>query len=710
MNIILKHTFKSMRQNKAQIAMVVATVMVVVAMFFASLSMFDIFFNINAAEFVRLSADADMIVGAHYDGQFYSPEELDNVLEPFADNIVYKKSFIKTTGVLKTKSENVAILVEATNLEQYLDGAPLYGKYTQGELAYPKIVVNQRFAGENNLQLGQTVEVFLATCGDYKKFSIYAISDNIGIFASGSAINVLIDLDDAESQFGLINVTLLKFKDKSIFEQVEERLTNDDNMSSISVGEALNTTYSREIATNNTLLFAIALLFIVGMMVLILVTSYIIIVKSRLNEMLIFKTAGATPMQTTLIMLLEASLYAIFGAFLGLWVGRGGMALAERVLLANFTSAITYQWWKWVLAFVVGIIVTLASVLAPILKVSKQSIRQATSGTVKEVKFAKPAFLAVILLAIALVIFAMRSLSIFYAFAFSALLIVLIAIFIITSSSRVHLWVSKLISKVSPKGIIALSATTTKRNATAHNVSILVATVTAFSFMVVAIIDFINVVLTLAPSRYSSDYVVEYRYDKMPEQAELLSLERELAEHQGVDSAYLVASAGLEWKDTTGKYVGADKWVNLIGVSNVSNLQSVMAEPANIEYSPSFQGVQNPAICNIDIIKRFNLKLGDTLYFTIEEPDGSKRDYQHFVTIVGIDYTTTEYDKYIYTNLNILYDEQESLKPTTRYFVNAQPSAYLSLRTYLENKEELGKRAFIFKYERWLYASALGLG
>ncbi len=713
MNIILKHTFKSMRQNRAQIAMIVATVMVVVGMFFASLSMFDIFFNINAAEFARLAADADMIVGEHYNGKFYSPGELESFLAPFADNITYKKSFIKMSGVLKTDSENIGVLVEATDLEKYLENAPLYGKYTKEELPYPKIVVSQRFAGENNLQPGDMVEVFLGTINDYKKFNIYAISDNVGIFASGAAINVLIDLKDAESYAGLVNVTLLKFKDKQIYTQVETVLA--EQMSSISVGEALNTTYNRQVATNNTLLFAIALLFIVGMMVLILVTSYIIIVKSRLSEMIIFKTAGATPVQTTLIMLLEALIYAVVGAFLGLVVGRGGMALAEHALLANFTSTITYEWWKWVLAFTVGIAVTLLSVLIPILKLSKQSIREASAGSVKEVKIAKPLFLIIILACVAVVIVAMRSLPTFYVFAFSGLLIVLIAVFIITSSSRVHLWVSKLAAKVFHKGIFRLSAATTKRNAAAHNVSILVATVTAFSFMVVAIIDFVNVMLTLSQSRYTSDYVVEYRYEIPPERKELLGLEGELREHTGVESAYLLASVGLEWKDAEGKYANADKWINLVGLANLSYLQSIIADSNKIEYLleeyiANPQSVENPAVCNVDIIKRFNLKVGDKLCFTIEEKDGSKRDYQHFVTIVGIDYTTTEYDKYIYTDLELLYDEQDSLQFSTRYLINAEQSAYLSLREYLEGNEELGNRAFIFKYQRWLYASALGLG
>lgn len=697
-----------MRQNKTQIAMIVATVMVVVGMFFASLSMFDIFFNINAAQFARLAADADMIVGAHYDGEFYSPSELDGYLSPFQDQLVYEHHFIKMSGVLKTKDENIGILVEATDLDKYLDNAPLYGKYTKEELSYPKIVVNQRFAGENNLQLGDTVEVFLATINDYKKFSIYAISDNIGIFASGAAINVLIDLNDAERN-GLINVALLKFKDKLTFEQVQEHLA--EKMPKINVGEALNTTVNKQVATNNTLLFAIALLFIVGMMVLILVTSYIIIVKSRLSEMIIFKAAGATPVQTTLIMLLEALIYAIFGTILGLIVGRGGMALAEHALLVNFTSAITYEWWKWVLAFVAGIAITLLSVLIPILKLSKQSIREASSGTIKETKASRPIYLILILLVITIVILTMRMLSTFYVFIFSGILIVCIAIFIITSSANVHLWISKIITKVFPKGIFRLSATTTKRNGAAHNVSILVATVTAFSFMVVAIIDFVNVMLTLNQSRYVSDYVIEYQYDKKPEFADLLRLEREITEHQGVDSAYLVANAGLEWKDEDGKYADADTWVNLAGLYDVKNsLQSVIANPDNIEYSQDWYNAENPAICNIDIIQRFNLKVGDKLHFLIQEDEDTKRDYQHFVTIVGIDYTATEYDRFIYTDLSVLFDEQDSLSPSVRYFVNGEPSAYLSLRDYLEDNPELGNRVFIFKYKRWLYSSSLGLG
>ena len=670
MNIILKHTLISMRKNRAQIALIIATVTVVVSMLFASFSMFDIFFNINAAEFTRLAADADMIVGAHYDGEFYSSNELNDLLSPYADKIEYKKHFIKMRGVLRTEKDNIGVLIEATDLAEYLKNTTLYGKYREGGLAYPSIVINQRFAGENNLGLGDTVELFLGTAEGYKKFSVYAISQNTGIFASGAAINVLIDLNDAEGQ-GLINVTLLKFKDKAVYVQVEELL--NERMPNISVGEALNTTRNRQIALNNTLLFGVALLFIAGMMSLILVTSYMIIVKSRLNEMIIFKTAGATPLQTTLIMLSEALMYAVAGSLCGLIVGRGGMALAESALLKNFSAAITYEWWKWLLAFAGGIICALASALVPIIRLSRKSIREATSGTVKEVRNIKPVYLIILLAVMGIVIYAMRSLSTFYVLVLCAPLIALIALFIFAGSPNVHLWVSKIAEKIFQKGVFRLSSVTTRRNGAVHNVSVLLSTVIAFSFMVVAVIDFVNVMLTPSNARYVSDFVVEYQSgDKLPSRADLLRLESGLAGVEGIEGAYLVASSGIELKDESGKYADDDRWLQLVGLSDLSRLDYIFADPGNIVYKLPPSGAEHPAICNIDLIKRFGLKAGDELRFLIRNEEGEViREYGQSVTIVGIDYTATEYDKYVYTDLGALYDNEESLAIGVRYFVNA---------------------------------------
>lgn len=73
MNILLKNTLRSVDSNKGQVLVIVVTIMVVTAMIFVALSMFDVFYNINMAEANRVAQDSHMLLGRnHATNEFFS--------------------------------------------------------------------------------------------------------------------------------------------------------------------------------------------------------------------------------------------------------------------------------------------------------------------------------------------------------------------------------------------------------------------------------------------------------------------------------------------------------------------------------------------------------------------------------------------------------------------------------------------------------------
>ena len=710
MNILLKHTLKSVKENRAQIVMIVITIIVVTVMIFASFSMYDIFFNINAAEYTRLAKDAHMIVGQQYDGEGYSKNKINDLLKDYDSKIDYKLYFVKMSAILKTQENNIAVLVEATDIKDYFANNRLQGSMLKNpqSLEHPYVVISKLFADENSLNLGDDLEIYLPTLERFKKFSVYAISDNSGIFASGRAINVLIDIAEVNSQ-GLINVTLIKFNDLSAYAEVEQHLNN--NLSAIVISEAHNNTRVNEIATNNTILFSIALLFVIAMMTLILSTSYMIIAKSRLNEMIIFKTAGASPMQTTLIMLFEVLFYASIGALAGLIIGRIALHFSINALMGYFEGAITYQWWKWVISFVLSVSVAVVASLIPILNISRKSIREMTSGTVKEIKTTKPLIVLLTVFSIVVLVIIMNLVSNLTILLLSILLIILIAIFIIKLTPNIINWVTKIINKISDKSIIRLSSITSRRNASMHSVTILLATVIAFSFLVVAVVNLVTTAVTLDNSRYQSDFIVEYQREEGITLEDLLTLENSLIEQSGVQSAYLTLKTVVFLENDKQK-------ISMVGINNIINLEHIIKGKENIVFVIDPTSVSNPAVFNIDLLNRYNLNIGDEIIISKEKltSTGSVTfELSEKVTIVGIDYSATEYDKYIFVNAFNFVHEGNLIENSKRVFVNINDKdnsqlIYNDLRDYLEHNTDLSNKAFLFKYDEWLYGTARGLG
>ncbi|MDD4316498.1 MAG: FtsX-like permease family protein, partial [Clostridia bacterium] len=504
MNIILNHTLRSVKNNRTQIAVIVTTIAVVTLMIFVALSMTGLFYNINVASQSRLAGDTDIGLSG---GELFPLAKLEDFVSDNKQKVLYADCYLQIGGLVKTADVTKIIMVEATDLETLNSRYPqklATKEATQTVAEYPSVWIGEDFAAELDVVAGGTIELFFEGAERFEKMTVSRILYNRGFFADSNVNNVFIDFSSINHR-GMINLGYLKLADDGDYAVVEQQLQAHMKNDAIVLKTSIDTQRIGEIIVNNTRLLNIALAFIMAIMVLILFTSYLVIARGRLNEMIIFKAAGASPAQTTLIMLTEVILYGIIGAAVGLALGRAGMAVMSKALIPNFPGAISYDLWKYFAAFFLGVGVSALSAIFPVLRISRKSVRELSSGIVKDVRYAKP----VIIVGLS----ALLATAVTLLFVYEAWIVPLTFAVIALFACWVYFvvpYVVRLFSRIFalPGGESRVASFSIKRNSSTNVLTILVGSVVTFSFIVVSVISLVITAITPYNSRYSADYVV----------------------------------------------------------------------------------------------------------------------------------------------------------------------------------------------------------
>ena len=412
MKAFLRHILRSADASKVQVTVIIVTIAVVTAMIFVSFSLSDIFYNINMAEYDRVADGADILIGNNFStNTMFSMNRAKAVLASMPE-VKEADYFYKTSSIMKTDDRSKTVMIEATDLSDYLKRHPVYfaDEFTPSDLGdgaenqayyeelvsnYPAVVVGQSFAEANGIAVGDIIEVYLPMHENYISLLVRYIAVNEGIFSSAADVNILTDFS-AVGNIGMITAAYVRLYDPDDFDSVREYLQTA--FPAVEVTEGNNYDDVMAIVHNNTLLLSIGLVFLIVTMSLILFTSYLIIARNRMSEMVVFKAAGATPGQVAGIMLAEVSFYAVIGAAIGLILGRLVMAVAVTALVPRGTGIVDYAVWKYLCSFVLAFAVTVLSSLGPVVSVSKKSVRELSSNSFKFHKPAKPYILPIALL------------------------------------------------------------------------------------------------------------------------------------------------------------------------------------------------------------------------------------------------------------------------------------------------------------------------
>jgi ABC-type antimicrobial peptide transport system permease subunit len=679
-------------------------------MLFIGFSLSDIFYNINAAEYARASQGSDMLISTGENGETFSRARVDSLLDD--DEVVRKEYFLKFRTVMKTQTDSKVVLAEVTDLADYLDAHNL--KYVERwggdpniiddnpHIQYYPVIIGAGFAKSAGLVAGNNVELYLPTYDMYVKLVVLYVAENTGIFSLEDGINILLDFSAAGSE-GLVNAVYLKFSDADLYAQYENAF--NESFPALKVEEGDRTTYATQIASNNTLLFAAGLIFIVAVMMLIQLASYLVISRKRMSEMTIFKAAGATPMQTAIVMLLEVMLYALVGVLIGLITGRLIMQIAGQALLGSASEILTYPFWKYLVSALIAIFVSLLACLAPIIGTAKRSMRELVAGSQRLVRKTNPvAFIASVVIITGLAI-TIKFLSGIAVVIVSAILVVTSVLVIYFATQPVLTFIGFVLRKIKAGSAFGLGAHTPPRNKSLQSITILLTTVIAFTFVVISVIDMVKIAVIPYNTRFQSDYVLvtlEKRdipgYDQVRDTITLIN---------GVEQVgYLNVGTLLT---PGGSVDDEDSYINVYGARDFNSVAMACPGGLSKDTQTLWNATEHPAIINSELMIKNKWKIGDIITFDAQAEDFAKYDFTFL--IVGVDYTSTEYDRVAYVKISdfdmmtdaatFLVEIEQGLSP------EAENLLFLEVRDVAENIGSISGKAghiYALRYNEWAYA------
>ncbi len=687
MKIIFFHTLRSIKDNLGQLFVIVFTVTVLTALFFATLTLKDVFYNLQLSMANRLPGEAQISIS----GEVLSEYELKEALKTI-DGVEYVDEYLEMTALLKSTNDNnevdeKVIIVEATDLETLLErhSDQLYyydGITEDSHYSHNGIWMTKDFADDNNIKVGDEVEIFIALYNEYQKFTVTYLFESEGIFANTTLNNVLTDFSSFGNR-GLLTNAYVKISSDTDVDISIEQLNNFFAGKDVTVEQAIDYNHINEVVSGNEKLITVVMFFVLALVLFILFSSYLVIFQKRTNELSIFKAAGATAMQCILLLSFEGILYVLTGAFIGTILGRFAMQIVEITVIPNFTGAIRYHVYHYVLSMALGITVSLICSFFPALLLVKKSVKDTQD---KPLLFNKKTIVILVVLfvllggCIACMIILQNLLIVF-----CLILIILISLLIYFGSPYLVMGISKLFSP--GKGIVKLSSCTVKRNRTASRLSAIVGAVISFSFIAISIVTIVIDAIEPYYTHFRGDFVVQSLSSSDMEEVNELIINT-----YGVDRTVYLSSNDY-------KMIADGKEIEytVYAINNVEDIDNVTTDITN-KQKEKFFSEDNSIIISYDLANRLNKKIGDKMLINLENDD-----YQTY-TIVGIDQTVTKNDRVCF----IVNDGKIKYQNTMILVVSKKNISNMDL--YKELSFKLQKKScYIMFYKDWTQSTNVGI-
>lgn len=696
MGILVRHTARSIKDNLGQLIVILLTVTLVSAIFFVTLTIGGLFANLQTSLKSRLGHGADLSITGTF-----SEKKLENYAKD-NDDILYYETYLQLGGLFRAteQAESKVVLVEATDLHKFLD---LHGRELIVADSYeyshdtPTIFVGESFAQENDLSVGDVVEIYIGAYDARIRFCVSYVFKNYGIFANNVVNNVIVDFD-AIANYGIVSVANVKLSEGSDKTAVESDLA--ELFGAENVGDSVDYAEVQRIVGNNQNLLNVALVFVTAMMIFILSSAYLVVAKKRAREFAVFRAVGATDGMVVWAMVVEGLAYGLIGAVVGAMIGRVGMGIAVDKVIPNFPDAVTYTAKDYLLSILFGGLVSACSALLPILRVVRSSVRGSSvelKSTNKKSRKTRLVVLAgsAILMAVAAVLLTFLPDSSLY---FTALLVASAAVFVYGAIPYAIALFSAALSFGRHSRPAGLSM---KRNPQGRLLSGLVGFVIVFTFLVVSIVNVIISAITPANTRYSADLAVE------SVQGDLVSMRNEIADVYGVKQAevffYDTIVEILDAQNGNSKNID-ERGVTLI-TAEYGAATDFLSDGISQSVKDLFDASLHPMIVSYDLVKRYGLFVGEQLRLSV-----GGGELPAVFTVVGVDYAETANDRLLIVRRDSVDFVGSPFEPEKGVlFVNTAkdvPNAdlYRELRISAEKNS-----CYILNYEDWAYATSVGI-
>jgi|LSQX01.2.fsa_nt_gb putative ABC transport system permease protein len=379
--IIVKFLIRSIYEKKLRTFLILFSIALSSALFFASQAITDNVSNMFVADAKQYFGTADIIIYPDTDSPgHFLPRTGGEVFLPKAD---YMIETLQVSAYLSPeRNKTVSVGLRGSTIEDTDIMSPFYtvdGTAVSG-FTGKRVIVSKDAADTYGWSKGDSIELEISKVKH--RFMISAIAHKDGFFTeTGDTLNMLVPKHTLSAILGgknLTNMTFIKLKDgvdlkpaitelKDIYKRyaVEEPLPMEDIKNSFA-----------SMAAGFMMMTAI----VAFMSIFIIYTCFKVIALERLPIIGTFRSIGAARRTTDIILLAESLIYGIIGGAAGCILGLGILYLITYLItpsyMVGYAISLDYSPAQMLSAFIGAVVISLASSVLPIMKVSKIPVKE----------------------------------------------------------------------------------------------------------------------------------------------------------------------------------------------------------------------------------------------------------------------------------------------------------------------------------------------
>lgn len=393
MGVIFKFTLRNIKEKKFRTFLILFSIMMSAALFFASGAMSGSVGQI-IVDRIRNSVGASEII-IHANEKSPSGYMTTTAAESFREDMDFIVGSVFGEGIYKKDNgETLKLGLNGYDLEelQQMNPVNFISEYRLYPFSGKKIILSSATADKLKLGIGDSMEL---TINDAKyRFVIAGIAQPKGLFLEDGRSNngvvpreTLAALNNAKGQVSTIH---MKPKDMSRKQELIESLTKAYRR--YTVRETIDEEDIRRGSSTFNVPFMMMVVMVLVISVFIIYTSFRVITTEMLPVIGTFRSIGATKRMTDFVLLTESVAYGVVGGALGCVLGIGVLYLMANMMLtqsdraAGFAANIQYSGAQLLTAFLVAVALSVVSSLIPIIRVSKISVKDIVLNKIESVK------------------------------------------------------------------------------------------------------------------------------------------------------------------------------------------------------------------------------------------------------------------------------------------------------------------------------------
>lgn len=689
MNILFRHTLSSVTRNPVQSLIVVASAAMITACMLLCLCISSFFEYSTSLWAENYYVGAEMIIHTSRTHE----DEVEEWFDAHSEDIEAVSETVELTLAASSDTATVQVMNIFTNLGgldgfDAVIGAEILER-TENTTSLPSAHISRDTASILGIGVGDTL-----TVKGHGEYFVEAIASNTKRYY-GNPTPVIA----CETDMSLIGSRryCVWFRDaygtapdgRENIEVFSEELTAIiGNESGVQTTARDSLADGQASVENSMQLISIAAAVITVVMACLLYSSFSVIVRGRVNELVKFKAAGATPAQSAFILLVEAALYSVIGGLLGLGVGEGIIALLNS-MTATAVSVIIPGAADYILALMIGAACGIASCVIPAARMSARSIQSLLGG---DERMHKPVRLPIVLVIAALTLafsVAMFFLPVSTRVPVSMIALVLIFLSAVLLSPWVLRGVCALSKRLTRPSAAYISECALPRSASVNSAYTMLVALIAFIWLGTCLIDVVE--LTGLPSsvRYNGDFIaaVDYAYTSPEEE-----LERCLRTDGITGGAIIRTTHNIYLAYPDGTFVGdnlVDAAIFINAVEKGADINYCCLKPLADGIAERFDALKaeggHPAVIARFLADKYGFEVGDEVSVIVNSHLGYRPMVNSF-TIVGIDDTETSSDYLLFVHADDLVAEDVGALPSVVLLhLDGDPTRFAELREKIDN-------------------------